>query len=481
MGEIAIRTARPDEIDAIFAVHRDAVETQCAGSYAPEQIAHWLDGRSARMYLPPIERGRLWVAADADHLCGFVEVDGPEITKLFVRGACAGAGVGDSLLTVAIAAIRSGGARRIIVEATRNARAFYAKRGFLAVGPGVHSHGAGDVAIDVVNMEFDMSEAGRTIRDPGGAGLQREDLAAGFRGVGLAAGDVVLVHSALRTLGAVSGGASTVVDALLDVLGPRGTLVAPAFTFVHEVEADPVIDPAADPSEMGAISEAVRRHPGALRSTAFRHSFAAVGRRAAAITGADPALAPYDLRSAFGVMLALDTQVLLLGVTYSNSTSHHFGEWMSEVSYRHAVVRRVHVRRADGTVVGQVMGDYQPRPSADGSYYGTRATDFNHLGRMLEERGQVAIGSVGNAMTRRFPMRDLIALAQAEAARDENIFRTPEGRKDQVTMLKDGVFVTGDEALDGAGRPERHLWSVVEPERIWGWSPTWTVQRPPTT
>ena len=47
-----------------------------------------------------------------------------------------------------------------------------------------------------------------------------------------------------------------------------------------------------------------------------------------------------------------------------------------------------------------------------------------------------------------------------------------------VTMLPDGVFVTGDAALDGAGRPERHLWSAVDPERIWGWSPTWTVRRP---
>ena len=68
--------------------------------------------------------------------------------------------------------------------------------------------------------------------------------------------------------------------------------------------------------------------------------------------------------------------------------------------------------------------------------------------------------------------------AQAEAARDENVFRTPEGRTDHVTLLPDGVFVTGDPALDGAGRPERHLWSVVDPVQIHGWSTAWTVRRP---
>lgn len=314
-----------------------------------------------------------------------------------------------------------------------------------------------------------------------GGGLSAAALAQAFRGLGIRTGQVVLVHSALRTIGAVDGGASTVVEALLDAIGSTGTLVAPAFTFIHEVEADPVIDPAVDASEMGAISEAVRRHPDAHRSTAFRHSFAAIGRRAEIIAGVDPRLAPYDLRSAFGVMLALDTQVLLLGVTYANSTSHHFGEWMSDVSYRHVVARQVRVRTADGSVSAIEMADYQPKPSGDGTYYGPRATDFNHLGRLLEHRGLVGIGTVGNAIARRFAMRDLIARAQAEAALDENIFRTPLGERDHITLLPDGVEVTGDEALDGAGRPERHLWSVVDPKAAWGWSPTWTVRRPPAT
>ncbi len=274
----------------------------------------------------------------------------------------------------------------------------------------------------------------------------------------------------------MDGGADTVVAALLEVLGADGTLVVPTFTFAHEAEAEPVIDPARDPSEMGAITEAARRHPLAHRSAAFRHSFAAIGRRAPIIAGVDPRLAPFDLRSAFGVMLALDTQVVLLGVTYSNSTSHHFGEWLSDVPYRHAVDRSVRVRRRDGEISDQVMADYQPRPSADGSYYGSRGTDFNFLGRRLEEEGRVSIGPVGNAMARRFAMRDLIALATAEAARDHNVFRTAEGDKSHVTQLSDGVFVFSHDLTDAAGRPERHLWTVVEPARIVGWRPDWTVR-----
>ena len=308
-----------------------------------------------------------------------------------------------------------------------------------------------------------MARAG----DQAEGGLTGPELEAGFTAVGLAPGQVVLVHSAMRTLGRIDGGASTVAQALIDVVGPRGTIVVPTFTFVHEAEAEPIIDPAADRSEMGAITEAVRRRPDARRSTAFRHSFAAVGRRAEVIAGVDPRLAPFDLRSAFGVMLALDTQVLLIGVTYSNSTSHHFAEWMSDVPYRHTIVRRVRVRRPNGRVVAMRLADFQPRPSPDGSYYGSRATDFNRLGRMLEDRGLVTVTTLGNAVLRRFAMRDLLALAQAEAARDFNVFRTPDGKKTEITSLADGVIAISDETVDAAGRPERHIWSVVDPTAIY--------------
>lgn len=101
--------------------------------------------------------------------------------------------------------------------------------------------------------------------------------------------------------------------------------MVPSFTFAHEAEQDPIIDPVNDRSEMGIISETVRLRADALRSTAFRHSFAAVGRHARVITEVDPILSPFDMRSSCGVMLALNAQILLLGVAPLSSTTHHVG------------------------------------------------------------------------------------------------------------------------------------------------------------
>ena len=51
--------------------------------------------------------------------------------------------------------------------------------------------------------------------------------------LGLQAGMGVVVHSSLRSLGHVEGGAQTVVEALMEIITPEGTLVMPSFN--HDV------------------------------------------------------------------------------------------------------------------------------------------------------------------------------------------------------------------------------------------------------
>jgi aminoglycoside N3'-acetyltransferase len=256
-----------------------------------------------------------------------------------------------------------------------------------------------------------------------------------------------------------------VLEGLLEVVGPKGTVVAPTFTFKHEAEPDPVIDPENDPSEMGAISEAIRLFPGALRSSAFRHSLAAIGRRARVITEVDPRLSPFDPRSSFGVMLALNAQVLLLGVPYSNATSFHFCELLCEVPYRHTIAKPAKLRLSQSAPEKFVFTDYQPKPSPDGSYYGKRTMDFNRVGSLLEESQKVTVAAIGNAVARRFSLRDLCDYAVAEMEKDYNIFRTQENETGKTTALKDGEIVLVD-LTDGAGRTSQHQWSVMDPLRL---------------
>ncbi len=287
------------------------------------------------------------------------------------------------------------------------------------------------------------------------------DALQGFQDAGIVPGDTVLIQSALRPFGYVEDGGVTIAKALCEAVGKEaGTAVAPAFCFIHELEETPVIDPQNDPSEMGAISEAVRRLPGAKRSIAYRHSFSAIGKSAKLLTEVDPYLPVFDMRSIFGRMLALDTKVVLAGVTYVNSTSHHFGEYLLQVPDRHTIERSVKLRLPDGTLEDRIMTDYQPKPTLSGDYY-EHPHDFNKLGLWLEQAGKVQITTIGNAVIRVFHMRDLIESILYRYPLDPWIFCQDE----KLVVLPDGKEAYRD-YVDGAGREDTAIWACVDPEKI---------------
>ncbi len=99
-----------------------------------------------------------------------------------------------------------------------------------------------------------------------------------LRALGLRAGDVVLVHSSLKSMGWVEGGPETVVRGFESALGPMGTLLMPALT----LEQDPAapLDTCNTPTTIGTIPEHFRTRPGTLRSVHPTHSVCGAGAHA---------------------------------------------------------------------------------------------------------------------------------------------------------------------------------------------------------
>lgn len=114
--------------------------------------------------------------------------------------------------------------------------------------------------------------------------VTREDVSAGLRSLGLPEGAIVLMHSSLSSFGHVQGGADAVIDGVMEVLGPTGTLVVPTLTFCGFEQANRRFDSRAQPSETGLITETVRCRPDAFRSLHPLSSVAALGARAEEIT-----------------------------------------------------------------------------------------------------------------------------------------------------------------------------------------------------
>ena len=154
------------------------------------------------------------------------------------------------------------------------------------------------------------------------------ELVEDLRALGVAPGDGIVVHSSLRAVGPVNGGADAVASALVEAVGPDGLVVAPTFTYdsAH-------FDPAATPGRTGALAEAFRRRPDSVRSLHPFYSVVAVGPAARALC------ADHELRPATGIDTPLDRlaavggSVLLLGVDHTADTTAHVGEFHTPVPY----------------------------------------------------------------------------------------------------------------------------------------------------
>jgi len=159
-------------------------------------------------------------------------------------------------------------------------------------------------------------------------------IAQDLRKLGVRPGGVLLVHASFKSLGPVKGGAETVIRALLEALGPEGTLMFPALSYSTVHAGNPVFDQRNTPSCVGYLPEYFRTRPGTLRSLHPTHSVCAVG------AGAREMLADHELddtpcgeHSPFRKLLHVKGQLLMLGCGLRPNTSMHAIEELSRPPY----------------------------------------------------------------------------------------------------------------------------------------------------
>jgi aminoglycoside 3-N-acetyltransferase len=251
----------------------------------------------------------------------------------------------------------------------------------------------------------------------GGPALRTETLVDDLRRLGVRPGETLLLHSSLRAVGWVAGGAPTVVAAIRAVLGPAGTLVVPSQTadnrdpstwddpppeswWAEIREQVPGFDPVLTPSRrMGAIAECVRTAVGAVRSAHPQTSFAAVGPAAADL------LVPHELEaqlgdaSPLGRLADAGARILLLGVGYDRCTAFHLAE-----------------HRLPGTPTRpDAAALITPEGRVWRVFTAVRldAGDFPALGRDLEARTDLVVrGRVGSADARLLPLAAAVDFAE---------------------------------------------------------------------
>jgi aminoglycoside 3-N-acetyltransferase len=181
-----------------------------------------------------------------------------------------------------------------------------------------------------------------------------ERLAADFQALGVQPGGVLLVHSSLRSFGPEinreNHGAEMVTEALLQVLGPSGTLLMPALSYEAVGPHNPLFDVRNTPTCVGALQEYFRTRAGTIRSVHPTHSVSGVGRRVEELLG-DHQLdtTPCGPHSPFAKLPHIGGQVLFIGCGLRPNTSMHAIEEHVDPPYLYGDPVEYRIILADGT------------------------------------------------------------------------------------------------------------------------------------
>lgn len=242
-------------------------------------------------------------------------------------------------------------------------------------------------------------------------------MGADLRRLGLGSGMTVMVHSSLSRLGFVVGGERAVVDALLDVLGPSGTVMMPTHSTdltdpagwrnppVPESwwspirDAMPAYDRALTPTrDMGAVAEHFRHRPGVIRSDHPTVSAAAVGPNARRLVDDHELDRGLGEGSPQARLYDIDGHVLLLGVGHANNTSLHVAEYRATPPGRALSVQR-------SPVVIDGARTWVDHDEID------EDSDFDRIGIDFAATGLQRSGSVGSGTAHLMRAREIVDFA----------------------------------------------------------------------
>lgn len=246
----------------------------------------------------------------------------------------------------------------------------------------------------------------------------KEDILSAFRSLGIKEGMNIMVHTSLRSIGYVCGGAQTVIEALLESVGTEGTVMMPTQSWknldpetgvhweVPESEWDsirknwPAYDKDITPTNtMGAVSEMFRKWKGTLRSNHPARSVAANGKNAGFLTE------NHDLSDIFGEtspiakLYNLGGYVLLIGVGYDKNTSLHLADSRAEYPGKHFCTEHSAVFEN-----GKRVWKAYDTLFVDGE-------DFGEIGEAFEKEYPVAKATLGKAVIRLMNQRELVDFA----------------------------------------------------------------------
>jgi aminoglycoside 3-N-acetyltransferase len=174
--------------------------------------------------------------------------------------------------------------------------------------------------------------------------------------------DTLLIHSSMKAIGEVEGGADTVLDAFMEYM-MEGLLIFPTHTWAQMNNEYRIFNVATEPSCVGLLTNLFFKRQGVIRSWHPTHSVAAYGQDAFDyISGEENSDTPCPRTGCWGKLYDRKAKILFLGCSPKKNTYLHGVEEWNQIENRLTdAYRPYQIMTPEGKMIDRPMrGHYNP-------------------------------------------------------------------------------------------------------------------------
>jgi aminoglycoside 3-N-acetyltransferase len=216
--------------------------------------------------------------------------------------------------------------------------------------------------------------------------------------LGIQPHDCLLVHSSMKAIGEVQGGADTVLDVLQHHLA-GGLLLLPTHTWSDSNNLEGIFDPSTERSCVGILTEHFRQRPGVIRSWHPTHSMAGCGGSAAAfLAGEEHTRTPCPRNGCWGRLYDGGARILFLGASLrTNTFLHSVEEWRDIPDRLAAQPTPFRIRTPEGTLIDCPQNRHFSSVGDVSQHFGKVESELLQLGIVRDGRVGDARSLLGDA------------------------------------------------------------------------------------
>lgn len=151
----------------------------------------------------------------------------------------------------------------------------------------------------------------------------KKDLAEQIIKLGIKKSDTVIIHTSMKAIGNVEGGADTVLDVFIEYLKDDGLFLVPGHTY-KEVRKTLLYDVKNTVPCVGIIATLACKRKDGIRSLHPTHSMIAFGKKAQKyVLGEEKCQSPTSPGGCWSRLSAIDAKIFLIGVGQNKNTFIH--------------------------------------------------------------------------------------------------------------------------------------------------------------